>query len=77
MGSGLVSLTERRFYLLDAQLPSLNAVRRELAKRRTKTLTVTENEKTKTITLPDYGEVKIICHDGKIKTIETTIKEQM
>ena len=58
----------------------LNEVQQELARRRSlikKTLIVTENEKKKTITLPDYGEVKIVCHDGRIKTIETTVKEQM
>ena len=33
--------------------------------------------KQKTIILPDYGEVKITCHDGKVKIIEQTTKEQM
>lgn len=27
--------------------------------------------------LPDYGELKIVCHDGRIKTIETTVKEKI
>lgn len=65
---------------MSKSLPFLNELQQELARRMSlikKTLVVTENEKTKTITLPDYGEVKIICHDGRIKTIEVTTKEQM
>jgi hypothetical protein len=63
-----------------ATMPTVNEIRQEISRRMSlikKTLIVTENEKKKTITLPDYGEVKIVCHDGRIKTIETTIKEQM
>ena len=42
-----------------------------------KKIIIQDGEKQKTVNLPDYGEVKIICHDGKIKTIETTVKEKM
>ena len=48
-----------------------------MADLKKKTLTITDNDKTKTIALPNYGEIKIVCHDGKVKTIETTVKEQM
>jgi len=40
-------------------------------------IVIHDNGKQKTITLPDYGEVKITCHDGKVKIIEQTTKEQM
>lgn len=36
-----------------------------------------DNDKQKTVALPNYGEVKIVCHDGKVKTVERTEKEQM
>ena len=40
-------------------------------------LIIQDGDKQKTIILPDYGEVKITCHDGKVKIIEQTTKEQM
>ena len=40
-------------------------------------ITIQDGIKQKTITLPNYGEVKIVCHDGKVKLVETTHKEQM
>ncbi|SPF51138.1 conserved hypothetical protein [Candidatus Desulfosporosinus infrequens] len=40
-------------------------------------ITLSHDGKDKTITLPDYGEVKIVCHDGKVKTVETTVKEKI
>lgn len=41
------------------------------------TVTIHDGLKQKSITLPNYGEVKITCHDGKVKLVETTKKEQM
>jgi len=31
----------------------------------------------KEVRLPRYGELKIVCHDGKIKTVETTTREKV
>ena len=38
---------------------------------------ILDGDKKKVITLPNYGEIKIICHDGRVKTVEKTVKEQM
>lgn len=40
------------------------------------TLTANGNTK-KIVELPDYGEVKIVTHGGKITFIETTTKEKV
>jgi hypothetical protein len=60
-------------------IPTLGQVRKELERRGAfkRTVKITDYDNTKEIDLPDYGEIKIVCHAGKIKTIETTVKEQM
>lgn len=69
--------------MLDAKL-ILEQVRQEIARRKPliqDMWVVVENRHSlaerRIIPLPKYGEIKIVCHDGKIKTIETNIKEQM
>lgn len=62
----------------EVRMPSLETIRKELARRKQfNKVTITEYNKEKVINLPDYGEIKIVCHDGKVKMIETTVKEQM
>ena len=38
---------------------------------------IIESGERKIIPLPEYGEVRIICADGKVKFIETTTKEKV
>lgn len=38
---------------------------------------IIEGQKRKIIALPDYGEIKIVCHDGRVKFVEKTVKEQL
>lgn len=38
---------------------------------------IESGEVRKIVALPVYGEVKIICHNGKITFIETTVKEKV
>lgn len=38
---------------------------------------IQDGDKQKIVALPNYGEVKIVCHDGKVKTVERTEKEDL
>ena len=62
-----------------SKIPTLEQVRKELVRRKMfGEITIDEHSRgKKVIKIPEYGEIKIICHDGKVKTVETTIKEKM
>ena len=38
---------------------------------------IRDSDKEKVVSLPRYGEVKIVCHDGKVKTVERTDQKKV